>query len=96
MLDESKRKELTEKIAYKIWQIRTKPDEDEDNFNPLLGSGSADTDFITATKIISVFENNIRTNKEDIQDYLDLFQDILENYFNKDYLLNYVYTNPNC
>ena len=85
MLNESQRKELTEKIAYKNWEIRTKEDED----NPLLGYGSKETDYIMAKKIVSVFEDDFPEN-DNIQDYLDLFGDILKNYFTKDYLSIYV------
>ena len=79
MLDENQRKELVEKIAYKNWQIRTKEDED----NPLLGYGSKETDYIIAEKVVSTFEDDYHN---DVQDYLDLYGDILENYFTKDYL----------
>ena len=85
MLNESQRKELTEKIAYKNWEIRTKEDED----NPLLGYGSKETDYIMAKKVVSVFEDDFPEN-DNIQDYLDLFGDILKNYFTKDYLSIYV------
>ena len=92
MLNESQRKELIEKIAYKNWQIRTKEDED----NPLLGYGSKETDYIMAVKVVDTFEDNV-LKKDNIEDYLDLYGDILENYFAKDYLSIYydVYRNTN-
>ena len=83
MLNEIQRKELTEKIAYKNWQIRTKEDED----NPLLGYGSKETDYTMAVKIVSAFEED---KKDNIEDYFDLYGDILKNYFTKDYLSTYV------
>jgi hypothetical protein len=83
---EHQRKELIEKIAYKIWQIRTQNEED----NPLLGYGSKDTDYSTAKKIVSIFQGDILEDAENIKDHLSLFQDILENYFTKDYLSTYV------
>jgi len=88
MLDESKRRELLiEKIAYKNWELRTiQKDEDE---NPLIGYGSPETDYSKAVKIVSAFEDG-NEDKETIKDYLDLYQDILENYFTKDYLSTYV------
>ena len=85
MLNDSQRKELTEKIAYKNWEIRTKEDED----NPLLGYGSKETDYIMAVKIVSAFEDDF-DDSDNIQDYLDLFGDIIKNYFTKDYLSIYV------
>ena len=94
MLSE-KRKELTEKIAYKNWQLRSNEKDEQGDDNPLFGHGSEETDIINATKIITAFEDEFN-NDSNIQDYLDLFGDILENYFNKDYLYTYVQRNTNC
>jgi len=55
----------------------------------LLGYGSKETDYIMAKKVVSVFEDDFPEN-DNIQDYLDLFGDILKNYFTKDYLSIYV------
>ena len=95
-MDEIQKMELIEKIAYKNWQIRTREKDERDEDNPLFGYGCAETDFIKAEKIVLTFEKEIEYDKDDVQDYLDLFGDILENYFTKDYLSTYVYSDTNC
>ena len=90
MLDEN-RKKLIEEIAYKNWQIRTREKDERGEDNPLCGYGCKETDFMKAGKIVSIFEEDVEYDKDDVQDYLDLFGDILENYFTKDYLSTYVH-----
>ena len=77
-----------------MWQMRSKEKDECGEDNPLFGYGSKETDYLYANKVVSAFENEYRG---DVQNYLDLFGDILENYFTKDYLSTYdVYRNTNC
>lgn len=90
MLNEEKRKELAGKIAYKNWQLRARPVDEQGEDNPLFGYGSEETDYNKAVKIVAIFEGEVQEDRENIQDYIDLFSDILEIYYEKDYISTYV------
>ena len=67
-MSNKKRLEILEKIAYRVYKIRTK---DPDN-NPLIGYGDSERDYGYACRVIDRLLTHILD-----EDDVDLFSDIL-------------------
>jgi hypothetical protein len=73
------RQKILDKIAYRIYEIRTK-----DINSPLFGYGDEERDYYLADRILHFIENLEEYNLDDpmirtqYEDYIDLYGDILQ------------------